>query len=175
MVAKKINRWDLLPAANKGIRATNVSSNRRASDRYHSPGFKDLNPLSGGRSRGGTGKRVMRLLRRSNNGNIPGHGVGGVPGGGLGGGIPSFGLKHILKNHKAMHSAGGSFNIPGGGGGAVKAPKLVAKPMFQKAKPFPVRKLSNTLNPKQPKPMTTAPLAPLKSATTTRPKFAGGR
>ena len=172
-MAKQFNRWDLLPAANKGIRAASVSTNRRASDRYHrGTSLKNLNPLSGGGKSKGIGRnRVVRLIRRSNNGNMPGHGVGGVPGNGLGGGIPSFGLKHILKNHHALQGQN-TYKAPMIGGAGVNAPKLKANPPFKPVKPLPVRKIPKPLATKQPKPMTSTRLGPLGSAKTTRPNFA---
>jgi hypothetical protein len=159
-MATNFNRWDLL-SVNKGRRDARVAANRASGDRYHK------NKIFGGK--GGLPhpgrSSVARLLRRSNNGNMPGHGVGGVPGNGVGGGIPSMhmlGLGGLRKNHHAMTSGSNTGpKIGGGGSGAVNAPNLKAAPFFQKAKPMAVRKINSNFGTKQPKPMTSVPLPPL--------------
>jgi hypothetical protein len=171
MAALGFNRWDMLPAANRGIRAASVSTNRRASDRYHSnTGIKNLLP---GLPRPGRG-RLARIARRSNNYNMPGHGVGGVPGNGVGGGIPSLHslTGGLLKNHHAMTNPYTYTNtgVSAAGGGNVSPTKV--KAMFTSAKPLPVRKIPNPPAVRQPKPMTTTRLGPLQPAATTRPSFA---
>jgi hypothetical protein len=163
------NRWDLLPAskaASRGLNAANVAGNRRDSDKYHNPnGLKSLLPGSG-KGKGGPGKTLRRLARRSNNGNIPGHGFGGV------GGVSGIPLPHISfkKHHSKMTHQAKPVSL-GGGGGRPPVPKLKAKPPFAPAKPFPVRKIKIGAATKQPKPIQNAKLS-LGTAQTTRPKFA---
>jgi hypothetical protein len=173
-MTRKINRWDLLPAgkaAGRALKETNVATNRRESDKYHNPkGLKSLLP-GGGKGRGGPLRTARRLARRSNNGNIPGHGVGGVPGNGIGGGIPSFGLGHLMKNHHHMTKI--NYRGPKSGTApAINAPGLKKAPMFKPVKPLPVRKPPKPFGSNQKKPQTSTPLGPLKSAATTAPKFA---
>jgi hypothetical protein len=115
----------------------------------------------------------VRWARRLNNGNMPGHGVGGVPGNGFG--LPSalslgrFGLKH----HHAMTSGKiGPTHLGASGSGGAPTPKIKAPPLFKPFKPLPTRKIPNFAIQKQPKPKTSTALPPLGSAPTTRPKFA---
>ena len=169
----QFKRYDLLPAAvNRGVKAGRVSNNRKSSDKYHAQSPFPKLPGSG---RGGAGKGLVRLARRSNNGNMPGHGVGGVPGNGLGGGLPSMhGLLHgLLKNHKAM-SAAKNVHFGGGGirgGAGIPAPKLPNTPIIKAAKPLPIRKIPKPPPVKQPKLQTSVKLPPLGSARSTRPSF----
>jgi hypothetical protein len=160
------NRWDLLPAskaASRGLNAANVAGNRRDSDRYHHPqGLKSLLP-GGGKGKGGAGKTLRRLARRSNNGNIPGHGFGGV------GGISGVPLPHLSfkKHHGKMTHQAKPVSL-GGGGGRVGLPTMKPKPPM---KPLPARRIKMSPATKQKKPIQDVKLR-LGSAPTIRPKFA---
>lgn len=168
----QINRWDLIQGAHKantGAKEAKVAGNRRSSDKYHA---NKLLPKLPGTGRSNT---LSKLARRSNNGNMPGHGVGGVPGNGFGGGIPSLHklTGGLLKNHKAMTlpKVGQGFSNPGGSD-RVNPTKLAKAPFFKPAKPLPIRKIPPPPPVRQPKVKDTVPLGPLKSAATTRPNFA---